>query len=82
MHLEDQVEEFIRNGKSIDTPPNELTRRDRVSYSCEQVTGTVKKVLPYVIVGVGIGAVIHNWIPKEWIVKVLGSGSVVAFQTC
>ena len=75
MHLEDQVEEFIRNGKSIDTPPNELTRRDRLIYSWEQVTGTVKKVLPYVIVGVGIGAVIHNWIPKEWIVKVLGSGN-------
>ena len=75
MHLEDQVEEFIRNGKSIDTPPNELTRRDRLIYSWEQVTGTVKKVLPYVLVGVGIGAVIHNWIPKEWIVKVLGSGN-------
>ena len=75
MHLEDQVEEFIRNSKSIDTPPNELTRRDRLIYSWEQVTGTVKKVLPYVIVGVGIGAVIHNWIPKEWIVKVLGSGN-------
>lgn len=75
MHLEDQVEEFIRNGKSIDTPSNQLTRRDRLIYSWEQVTGTVKKVLPYVIVGVGIGAVIHNWIPKEWIVKVLGSGN-------
>ena len=75
MHLEDQVEEFIRNSKSIDTPPNELTRRDRLIYSWEQVTGTVKKVLPYVLVGVGIGAVIHNWIPKEWIVKVLGSGN-------
>lgn len=75
LHLESEVEEFIRNGKSIDTPPNELTRRDRLIYSWEQVTGTVKKVLPYVIVGVGIGAVIHNWIPKEWIVKVLGSGN-------
>ena len=75
MHLESEVEEFIRNGKSIDTPQNELTKRDRLKYSWEQVTGTVKKVLPYVIVGVGIGAVIHNWIPKEWIVKVLGSGN-------
>ena len=65
----------MRQLKSIDTPPNELTRRDRLIYSWEQVTGTVKKVLPYVIVGVGIGAVIHNWIPKEWIVKVLGSGN-------
>ncbi len=75
MHLEDQVEEFIRNGKSIDTPQNELTKHDRLKYSWEQVTGTVKKVLPYVLVGVGIGAVIHNWIPEEWVIKLLGTGN-------
>ncbi len=75
LHLESEIEEFIRNGKSIDTPQNELTKRDRLKYSWEQVTGTVKKVLPYVIGGVGIGAVIHNWIPEEWIIKVLGSGN-------
>ena len=75
LHLEDQVEEFIRNGKSIDTPQNELTKRDRLKYSWKQVTGTVKKVLPYIIAGVGIGAIIHNWIPEEWIVNVLGTGN-------
>ena len=75
LHLEDQVEEFIRNGKSIDTANNKLTKRDRLEFSWEQVIGTVKKVLPYVLIGVGIGAVIHNWIPEEWIVRVLGSGN-------
>lgn len=75
MHLEDQVEEFIRNGRSAEEPQNELTKRDRLKYAWEQVAETAKKVLPYVIVGVGIGAVIHNWIPKEWIVKVLGTGN-------
>ena len=75
LHLEDQVEDFIRNGRSMDTPQNELTKRDRLKYAWEQVAGTAKKVLPYVIVGVGIGAVIHNWIPKEWIVRVLGTGN-------
>ena len=75
LHLESEVEEFIRNGKSIDTPQNELTKRDRLKYSWEQVTGTVKKVFPYVIVGVGIGAVIHNWIPEEWVIKLLGTGN-------
>ena len=75
LHLESEVEEFIRNGKSIDTPQNELTKRDRLKYSWEQVTGTVKKVVPYVIVGVGIGAVIHNWIPEEWVIKLLGTGN-------
>ena len=75
LHLESEVEEFIRNGKSIDTPQNELTKHDRLKYSWEQVTGTVKKVFPYVIVGVGIGAVIHNWIPEEWVIKLLGTGN-------
>ncbi len=75
LHLEDQVEEFIRNGKSIDTPQNELTKRDRMRYAWEQVAETAKKVLPYIIVGVGIGAIIHNWIPEEWVVKVLGTGN-------
>ena len=75
LHLEDQVEEFIRNGKSIDTPQNELTKRDRMRYVWEQVAETAKKVLPYIIAGVGIGAIIHNWIPEEWIVNVLGTGN-------
>ncbi|MBQ6042493.1 MAG: permease [Oscillospiraceae bacterium] len=75
LHLEDQVEDFIRNGRSMDTPQNELTKRDRLKYAWEQVAVTAKKVLPYVIVGVGIGAVIHNWIPQEWIVRVLGTGN-------
>ena len=75
LHLENQVEEFIRNGNRIDTPQNELTKRDRLKFAWAQVAETAKKVLPYVIVGVGIGAIIHNWIPKEWIVKVLGSGN-------
>ncbi len=75
LHLEDQVEEFIRNGKSIDTPQNELTKRDRMRYAWKQVAETAKKVLPYIIVGVGIGAIIHNWIPEEWVVKVLGTGN-------
>ena len=75
LHLEDQVEEFIRNGRSIDTPQNELTKRDRMRYAWEQVLGTAKKVMPYIMAGVGIGAIIHNWIPEEWIVNVLGTGN-------
>lgn len=75
LHLEDQVEDFIRNGRSMETPQNELTKRDRMKYAWAQAAGTAKKVLPYVIVGVGIGAVIHNWIPAEWVVKVLGTGN-------
>ena len=75
LHLEDQVAEFIRHGKSMDVPQNELTQNDRLKYAWEQVAATAKKVLLYVIVGVGIGAVIHNWIPEEWIVSTLGTGN-------
>ena len=75
MHLENQVEDFIRNGKSIDLPRDKLTQKDRLKYALEQVTTTARKVFPYIIIGVGIGAFIHNWIPEEWVVSSLGSGN-------
>ena len=75
LHLENQVEEFIRNGRAIDVPQEELHFRDRMKYSWEQVVATAKKVAPYVLIGVGIGAIIHNWIPEEFIVKVLGDNN-------
>lgn len=75
LHLENQVEEFIRNAKQIDIPQEELTVKDRLKYSAEQVAGTFKKVFPYILVGVGIGAVIHNWIPEDLVVRFLGNGN-------
>ena len=75
LHLEDQVEEYIRKGKAIDVPQEELHFKDRMKYAWEQVVSTAKKVFPYVLVGVGIGAIIHNWIPEEFIVKLLGGNN-------
>lgn len=75
LHMENQVEEFIRNAKHIEIPKEELTVKDRMKYAAEQVTGTLKKVLPYILAGVAIGAVIHNWIPQELIVRFLGTGN-------
>ena len=75
LHLENQVEEFIRNAKQIDIPLEELTVKDRLKYSAEQVAETFKKVFPYILIGVGIGAFIHNWIPKDFIVRFLGNGN-------
>ena len=75
MHLENQVEDFVRNGKTIDIPQDELTKKDRLLYAGNQVVATAKKVTPYVLIGVGIGAFIHNWIPEDIIVKVLGTGN-------
>ena len=75
LHLEDQVEEYIRSGRSPEIPQEELHFTDRLAYAWEQVAVTAKKVAPYVLIGVGIGAIIHNWIPEEFIIKVLGDNN-------
>ncbi len=75
LRLENQVEEFIRNGHAIDVPQEELHFKDRIRYAWEQVVFTAKKVMPYVLIGVGIGAIIHNWIPQDFIVMVLGDNN-------
>lgn len=75
LHLDDQVEEFIRKGKIVDVPQEELAVKDRLEYAWEHVVSTAKKVAPYVLIGVGIGAFIHNWIPEEFIIKLLGTGN-------
>ena len=75
LHLENQVEEFIRNGHAIDIPQEELHFKDRLKYAWEKVVSTAKKVFPYVLIGVGIGAVIHNWIPEDFIVAILGDNN-------
>lgn len=75
LHMENQVEEFIRAAGGVDIDSPTLTRRERLIYARDQVVATFKKVLPYILVGVGIGAVIHNWIPETWVETVLGSSN-------
>ena len=76
MHMESYVEEFIRNSSSVDIESDVLAVKDRLIFAKEQVMETFKKVFPYILVGVGIGAVIHNWIPESWIQNVLGSNNL------
>ncbi len=71
--MEEQIEQYIRTGVSVDLEQEELTRRERLTYAKEQLEFTVKKVFWYVVVGVGIGAIIHNWIPQEIIQNILGA---------
>jgi uncharacterized membrane protein YraQ (UPF0718 family) len=73
MHMEQHVEEFIRTASTVDIDSPTLTKKERVIYAKDQVVSTFKKVLPYILIGVGIGAIIHNWIPESWIETVLGS---------
>ena len=75
LQLEKYVEEYIRNGRAIDVPQEELHFKDRLKYAWEQVVSTAKKVAPYVLIGVGIGALIHNWIPEDFIVTALGDNN-------
>ena len=75
LHMEPYVEEFIRNASSVDIESPTLTKRERVQYANEQVVSTFKKVFPYILAGVGIGAVIHNWIPESWIGAILGDSN-------
>lgn len=75
MHMEKYVESFILSAGSVDIESPALTKTERVQYAKEQVVSTFKKVFPYILVGVGIGAVIHNWIPESWITAVLGSNN-------
>jgi len=72
LKLESQVESFVFHSPVVDIPQDELTRRDRLRYSLEQVRDIVRRVWPYILIGVGIGALIHNVIPREWVIAVLG----------
>lgn len=78
MHMENQVEEYIRNAKSFDADAPNLTMKDRLNFAKEQVWETVKKVAPYIFIGVGVGALIHNVIPASFIQSVLGDNNPFA----
>lgn len=73
LHMEKYVESFILSAGGADVDSPGLTVRERLAYAKEQMLGTFKKVFPYILVGVGIGALIHNWIPQSWVETALGS---------
>ena len=73
LNMEKYVESFILSASSVDIESPDLTKSDRIIYAREQMLSTFRKVFPYILVGVGIGAVIHNWIPEAWVEAILGS---------
>lgn len=75
LHMEEDIENFVLTAGSVDIEAPDLTIRERLIYAKEQTFDTFKKVFPYILVGVGIGALIHNWIPESWIETVLGSNN-------
>ena len=75
MHMERYVEDFVKNANSINVDCVSPTQLDRVVYAKNQVWNTFKKVFPYILIGVGIGAIIHNWIPESMVETVLGGNN-------
>ncbi|MEG0595021.1 MAG: permease [Christensenella sp.] len=75
LHMEKYVEDFIKGASTVNIEAPDILKRERLIYAKDQVFATVKKVFWYIIIGVGIGALIHNWIPTEWIQAVLGENN-------
>ena len=78
MKMNKYVEEYILKAKNVDIESGKLTKKERANFAKDQVIITFKKVFPYILVGVGIGALIHNWIPQSVVEKVLGSNNPFA----
>lgn len=72
LHMEPYIESFVLRAGNVDIESPDLTTNDRLIYAKEQMVSTFKKVFPYILIGVGIGAFIHNWIPENWVVSLLG----------
>jgi len=75
LKMERHVESFILQAGPVDIASPELSQADRLLYAKDQVLRTFRKVFPYILLGVAVGALIHNWIPQEFVVKLLGSGN-------
>lgn len=76
LHMENYIGDNVKKVNiNLAAGQKELTTSDRIAYSKEQAVNTFKKVYPYILAGVGIGALIHNWIPAEWIEITLGSNN-------
>jgi len=72
LKMEDQIEAFVFKTPLMELDDVVLTRKERVDFAFTQVKEIFHKVWPYVLIGVGIGALIHNWIPESWILALLG----------
>ena len=71
--MENEVEDILRGVSAVEQDIPTLSLKERLSYAKEQVKTTFRKVFPYILLGVGIGSLIHNWIPKAWVLSLLGA---------
>ncbi|MCQ2593624.1 MAG: permease, partial [Treponema sp.] len=73
LHMEEQIADFIRNTHAAELPEMEITFKDRIRTAWSQVASTYRRLILYILAGVLIGAIIHNWIPESWIITALGN---------
>ena len=78
LKLEKYIQDYVFDMKVGETQEVEPTKKERVQYAKEQVKNIFTKVWKYVLLGVGIGAVIHNWIPQTIVENILGTGNIFA----
>lgn len=75
LKMDKYVEDFVKVKSTINDSVTKLTQKERLKYAYDQMLFTLKKVFPYILVGVGIGAIIHNWIPEAWVETILGGNN-------
>ena len=75
LRMDRYVEDFVRQATVLEEEGHSPTQRERLGYAKGQMIATFRKVFPYVLLGVGVGALIHNWLPEHWIEVVLGDGN-------
>lgn len=78
MHMEKYLEDIVKNVKINEMATEVMNHEQRVSYAKDQVKQTILKVYPYILIGVAIGAFIHNWIPSDVVESILGSNNPFA----
>ncbi|WP_273326922.1 permease [Vallitalea guaymasensis] len=78
MKMEKQVEEYVYNTKVADIDPKELTINERVSFATQNVKDIVKRIWLFLIIGIGIGAAIHGWVPEDFLASYAGENNPFA----
>lgn len=78
LNLDNQVEEFVYKCKMYDDPDKMMTWRDRVKFAAGESKSITLKVLPYILIGIAIGAIIHGYAPADFLVNIAGPDNPLA----
>ena len=76
MKMEKYIKRYDNPIREFYSESEYFNQRQRIGYACNDTRIIVKNVFPYVLAGVAIGAFLHNWVPQEWILAVLGKGNI------